>query len=160
MRGRGTGELEGTAHVGVEDAIPDLDGERLQLGERDADVPGGIVDQNVQPAELAGRARHRAVDGSRLGLVELDGARAAAEALDEPHGLRGTVAVADVADGHVAAGARQRLAGGSAEVAGAARHEGGAPVQVHQRGGGALIAETCALTTFQPRSGKRTHVWL
>ena len=23
-----------------------------------------------------------------------------------------------------------------------------------------LIAETCALTTFQPRSGKRTHVWL
>src|SRR5207245_10518393 len=26
--------------------------------------------------------------------------------------------------------------------------------------GGALIAETCALTTLQPTLGKRTHVWL
>src|SRR6185436_7469890 len=129
-RGRAR-ELEGAAHVGVEDAVPDLHGQLVELGERDADVPGRVVDEHVEPAQLAGRARYGSVDRGGVGLVDLDRARPAAEALDEPRGLHRSVAVADVTDRDVTPDARQRLAGGAAEIAGAASDQRDFRLEVH-----------------------------
>jgi hypothetical protein len=94
--------LEGAAHVRVEDAVPDLDRELVELGERNADVPGGVVDENVQPPEIARGRAHGVVDGGGIGLIELDGAGPAAKLLDALRSPQGAVTISDVPDGDVA----------------------------------------------------------
>src|SRR5207247_2549694 len=98
-RGGGARELERAAHVRVKDPFPDLRRERVEVGERDADVPPGVVHEDVETAELARGARHGRLDRRRLGLVQLYAVRLAAELLHRAHGVVGALAIADVADG-------------------------------------------------------------
>ena len=69
----GPGEDEGAAGIGREDLVPDLHAERVQVGERDADVPRGIVDEDVEPSEAAGGTIDGGFGGPGIGLVDLDG---------------------------------------------------------------------------------------
>jgi hypothetical protein len=51
-RGGGSGEQERPADVGFAEPVPDLRRERVKVAERDPDVPGRVVDQDVQSAEM------------------------------------------------------------------------------------------------------------
>src|SRR5207253_10329813 len=101
--GGGPGELKGAAHIGVEDAVPDLGRELVQLWKGDADVPGGVVDEDVEAPDVLGGRPDGPVDDRGVRLVELHHAGAAPEALHGPARLHGTVAVADIAHGDVTA---------------------------------------------------------
>ena len=51
VRRGGACKKEGAAGVRFQHPVPDVRGQRLQVRERDADVPGGVVDQDVEPAK-------------------------------------------------------------------------------------------------------------
>src|SRR5207249_2295778 len=59
--------------IGVHDAIPDVSSQRREIGERDADVPRGVVDQDVHAPKPADDRLDGGVDRDRVALVELDG---------------------------------------------------------------------------------------
>src|ERR1051325_3388557 len=46
-------EREGAAHVRVEEPLPHVGGQRVEVLEGDADVPARVVDEDVEPAERA-----------------------------------------------------------------------------------------------------------
>src|SRR5207247_11077934 len=103
VRAGGPGELEGAAHIRVVDAVPELGGELVQVGEGNADVPGGVIDEDVEAPELLGGRLDGRIDGRGLRLVELHHGGAAPEAFHHPAGLGRAVAVADIADGDITA---------------------------------------------------------
>ena len=53
--------------------------ERREIGEGNADVPSGVVDEDVEPAEVARRRVDGTRDGVGIGLVERHAPRLAAE---------------------------------------------------------------------------------
>src|SRR5207302_883737 len=103
----------------------------VQLWKGDADVPGGVVDEDVEAPNLVGCRSDGPVDDRGVRLVELDHAGAAPEALHGPAGLRGAVAIADIAHGDVTACLGERPADGRPQIARAARHQRPASTKVH-----------------------------
>jgi hypothetical protein len=60
MRRGGAGHEVRAPQVGGEELVPHLGIERFEIGERDADVPGRVVDEHVETAEVLG---HRLTAG-------------------------------------------------------------------------------------------------
>ena len=67
---------EGAGEVGVQDEVPFLGGVRLRLL---AHVGAGVVDQDVEPAELGDRLSDRATARGLVGHIEHDECRLGAE---------------------------------------------------------------------------------
>ena len=70
---------EGAGEVGLEDHVPLLERVLLRLL---ADVGAGVVDQDVEPAELLDALLHQRLAGVRAGDVDRDRERLGAEALE------------------------------------------------------------------------------
>src|SRR5215471_8406638 len=133
VRGGSARELKWSAHVGGEQAVPHVRGELVEVGEWHADVPGSIVDENVEtPEGLGGRADRR-VDGQRFRLIEWEGAGAAPKPFDGLDRLGGAIAVADVRESDIAAGASEGNARRCAEITRSPRHQGYPPEEIHVR---------------------------
>jgi hypothetical protein len=124
-------ELERTAHVGRVHAVPDVEGELVELREGDADVPRRIVDEHVEAPERVRRGGDGGFDRRGVGLVELHGHGAAPEPLDGLDGPSGAVEVAHVPDCDVRARPSEREGDGRPEVARSARYQRPAPAKVH-----------------------------
>src|SRR5215831_13100973 len=124
-------ELKWPAHVGGEQTVPHFRGELVEVGEWHADVPGGIVDEKVETPEGLGGRADRGVDGLRFRLIEWEGAGAAAKPFDGLHRLSGALAVADVRESDIAAGARESDARRRAEITRSPRHQGYPPEEIH-----------------------------
>ena len=131
MTGGGPRQQKGPAQVDLVDVVPDFDGERVEVAERDAGVPAGVVDEDVEPAERGHRVVHARLDGRRIPLVELDHGRSPSALFDLTARLDRALPVADPRDGHVGAGLRQRQRDRAPEVARAARDQRRAAAQVH-----------------------------
>jgi hypothetical protein len=132
-RGGRPHELKWPTHVGGEQAVPHVRGELVEVRERDADVPGGIVDENVKAPEGVGGRADGGVDGHRVRLIERQGTGAASKLFDGLDRPGGAVSVADVGEGDIAAGSGQGHADGRAEITRSSRHQGYPPEKIHLR---------------------------
>src|SRR5262249_32283467 len=126
-------ELKWPAHVGGEQTVPHVRGELVEIGEWHADVPGGIVDENVETPEGLGGRADRGVDGLRFSLIERQGAGAPAKPLDGLDRVGGALAVADVRESDIAAGASEGDARRCAEITRSPRHQGYPSEEIHVR---------------------------
>ena len=92
----------------------------------------GVVDQDVDVAEVARDRLHHA----GVGFVVVDragvGARAAAQGLDGGHGLARGILVLAIVDGDVGAVLRERDRDGAADAAAAAGHQGDSSRERHR----------------------------
>jgi hypothetical protein len=129
-RGRAR-EEERPAQVDLLDVVPDIDRQRVQIAERDSGVPAGVVDEDVEPAELAHRRLHRRRDRGRVALIELHHRAASAALGDQPHRLEGALFVVDPRDGDVGAGVSQCHGDRAAEITRPAGNEGRGALEVH-----------------------------
>ena len=131
MTGRGAREEERSAQVHVLDAIPDVHREAVEIAERHARVPAGVVDEDVEPAELGDHRIHCRRDRGCIVEIELNHRRAPPTLGDPTAGLDGAVLVVDPRDGDVRAGVGQRQRDRATEIARAASDQRCAAVEVH-----------------------------
>jgi len=131
LRRKSAGQKEGTAQVGLQHAVPDVRGDRLEVLERDADVPGGIIHEDVDPPEPRDDFLGRPVDRVGVALVELHGERLSTHRFDGCDRFGGSVRVPDVGEGHVGTGLGQRLTYRPAHVSRTARDERDRAREVH-----------------------------
>ena len=105
-----------------------LAGQRRGIGigivDRAADGDAGIVDENVEPAEILGDVLHQLLDFGRRGLVGLEGAGFDALGLQFRDDGFGLVGGGDVADGDIGAFIGERAGAGRADAARTAGDEG------------------------------------
>ena len=115
------GSEEGAGEVDGQDAVPELLGAVTSGGEVVHD--GGVVDENVETAELGGGSLDELLDGSLVGHVGLLGQEAVGVGLG-PFFLdsRNTLLV-DVADDNVGTGGEEGLSNDLAETTGGAGNE-------------------------------------
>ena len=102
---------------------------RVEVDEQAGDLDAGVVDEDVQTAELAGRVGDGRRPARVVGHVEVDEAVALAERL----GDLGAEVVLHVRDDDVRAGGGQRLGHPLAESLCPTRDQGLAPGQVENR---------------------------
>ena len=105
-----------------------LAGERRGVGvgiiDRATDRNAGIVDEDVEPAEIPGDVLHQLIDVGGGGLVRLEGAGLDAPGFQFANDGFGLVGGGDVADGDVGAFIRERAGAGRADAARTAGDEG------------------------------------
>ena len=105
-----------------------LAGERCGIGigiiDGGAGDDAGVVDEDVEPAELFCHVLHQLLDFDGGGLVGLEGARLHALGFQLGHDRFGLVGGGDIADRDVGAFIGQRPGAGSADAARAAGDEG------------------------------------
>ena len=92
--------------------------------DRAADGDAGIVDEDVEPAEMLGDVVHELLDLDRRSLVGLVGAGFDAPGLQFLDDRFGLVGGGDIADGDVGAFIGERAGAGRADAARAAGDEG------------------------------------
>src|SRR5262249_59498596 len=100
-------------------------------GERDADVPRGVVDQDVHATKAGGVRSDGGFDRDGVALVELDGQASLPGRPDRVDRRGGALLVADVGDGDVGAGLRQGSGDRATDVTGAPGDEGGFTFEIH-----------------------------
>jgi hypothetical protein len=93
---------------------------RIEVGEQAGDLDPGVVDQDVEPAQLPGRLR----DGGRPVVVVGDVEVHEAVSLAERLGDLGSQVVLQVGDDHGGARLRKGVGHALTEALGAAGHEG------------------------------------
>src|SRR5690606_27491412 len=119
------------------DVREDVRAERLLelLGREVRDVPGlplerGVVDQDVQPAELRGRALDDVATVLAVAEVAVERERAATGLADPAHGLARVVVLVVVGDRHVGPLAGERDGDGATDAAVAAGDQGSATLEL------------------------------
>ena len=80
------GQQKWRAQVGLQDTVPDIHGQLVQFGERDPDVPGGVVHKDVQAAMARLNLLNTGFNGCRVPLVQLQVRGFAALVMDGLHG--------------------------------------------------------------------------
>ena len=129
-RGRAADQVR-AAEVGREEPVPGGRVEGLEIGERDRDVPARVVDEHVEPAEVARRRLDRGRDRGRVGLIERDAPGLPSERLHRGARLARGVLALEVGDADVRARGGERPRDGDAERSGAAGHQRDAILEVH-----------------------------
>src|SRR4029453_19465296 len=105
-----------------------------EIGKRDADVPGRVVDEHVETAEVLGHRLHRGRDGLGLGLIEGDAERATPQRLHHRAGLARRVLALEIGDGDVRPRSREGTGDGRAEEPGTSGDERDAALEIHDGG--------------------------
>src|SRR4029450_2179211 len=129
--GNGLGDQHRAGQVDVDDLGPFLVGEVVEILERDRLVVGGIVDQDVEPAEALHHVVDHALHLVALGDVAGEGGGADLVLLEAPRDALPLVLARGVDDGDVTALCSQRMADALAKPAIAAGDHGDCPFQVH-----------------------------
>jgi hypothetical protein len=60
-----------SANIGLHDAVQNFSCQRVQVPKRKANVPTGVVDKDVEPAELSHNLLDAAIDRVRIALIQL-----------------------------------------------------------------------------------------
>src|SRR5262249_45488648 len=98
---------------------------------RDADVPSGVVDEDVDPAELAHHCVDAGIDRFRIALVQLHGEALPTELLHRVDRRIGTTRLADIGNGDIRPRRGKSLHDRSTDVARAPGYEGDFFSEVH-----------------------------
>ena len=106
---------------------------RRAFAEALAEHQAGVVDEDIQPAEVALDARDHLLDHVSVRDVGLVGFRLAAGLLDLGDDRLGLGLRAVIVDGNARARSGQRLADRGADIASAARHERDASLEIDHR---------------------------
>src|SRR5262249_26525211 len=89
------------AQIGFEYTVPNIAVQRLQMGERDANVPCRIVHQDIQLAELSQDLADACLYGEGIALIELNGVGAPAGSPHRLSGCRCAFAAANIGESNV-----------------------------------------------------------
>ena len=125
MRRGSAGNKIGAAKVHSHHLVPDFRSEGLKITQRDGMPAGshrGIVDQNVQSAELFGDLRNCCVDGVGACLVKTNGYRSSAKSLHAVTDCFGALRSMKKSDGDIDAVSRQSGTDTFSETAASAGH--------------------------------------
>jgi hypothetical protein len=99
------GEEKWSAKVRLEHAVPDVRCQRVEITERDAYVPRRVVDEDIDPSEMADYFFYAAVDRFGVALIELHGVAPPAGRPDRFDRRASATGIAYIRNGNVRAGA-------------------------------------------------------
>src|SRR5712691_7005236 len=93
--------------IRFEDSVPDIWRQRIEIGERDTNVPSSVVNENVDSAELSEQFADTCINGNRIALVKLDREASSPYRMQRIYCRGCAFAVTDVRDGNIDAGRGQ-----------------------------------------------------
>ena len=121
-----------SAKIGLKDAIPNFGCKLVQVAERNANVPSGIVDEDVEPSELSQDLPDAGVDGIRIALVQLYGKASPTHLLQRTRCRTRTLRITDIGNGNIHAGFCEPPGYSAPNVARASGDESSFSSEIHE----------------------------
>ena len=129
---QGSREQVWTAKIDFQGTVPNLGGQRVEVGEGNPNVPRGIVDQHVHPAERPHHPLDCGVDGHWITLVELYGQALSSHRLHRIDHRGSPFQVAEVWDGDIRTRSSQGSGNRTAKIPSATGDQGGLPLEIRR----------------------------
>jgi len=131
VRGQGSREQVGPPQIGFEDLVPQFGGQRVEVFERNPDIPRSVVDQDVDPAARPHHLLDRGVNGHRISLVELHRDAAPPRGAHRIGRRGGPCQVADIGESNICPRSGQSSGNHTANRPRAASDQGCFPCEIH-----------------------------
>ena len=127
------GKQERSAKIGLKDAVPNFDCELFQVAERNANVPSGIVDEDVEPSELSQDLPDAGVDGIRIALVQLYNKASPTRLPQRTRCRARTLLITDIGNGNIHASFCESPGYSAPNVARASSDESSFSGEIHEQ---------------------------